>query len=258
MPNSEREGRMVSVPARIVRLPLRRWDATHLPQPLTPLVGREREAALAAGLLRGGARLVTLTGTGGVGKTRLALQIAADQQEAFPDGVIYVPLAAVSDPAQVLPAIAREVGIPAEESAEAAERLTRALRDRALLLMLDNVEQVRGAGPALAALLRACPGVHLLATGRRRFRLSGEHVVQVPPLALPAAGPLPSPADLAQVEAVQLFVDRAQAANPSFALTAENAAAVTEICRRLDGLPLALELAAARVAVLSPAALLAR
>jgi predicted ATPase/DNA-binding CsgD family transcriptional regulator len=232
---------------------------TRPPQPLTSFVDREIESARIASLLgQDGVRLVTLTGAGGVGKTRLALCVADEVASAFPDGVSYVPLGAVTDPDQVLPAISRSIGIPVEDPAEAVERLVRALRSRRLLLVLDNVEQVRLGAPALAYLLITCPDVRMLTTSRTRLRVSGEHVVAVPPLELPDTGRSATPEQLSNVAAVRLFVERARAVDPSFALTAENVVAVAEICRRLDGLPLAIELAAARVATLPPRALLAR
>jgi excisionase family DNA binding protein len=251
----------------------RAW-APSLPTPLTGFVGREREVdALCALLRREDVRLVTLTGPGGVGKTRLALRVASTLQSAFPDGAAFVPLAPVRA-AELVPAtIALALGVREDEDRPPWERLRRALRDRHALLVLDNMEQVVAAGPPLADLLAACPRLTVLATSRGPLHLSGEWVVPVPPLTLPTrraveesrsrAGSqalLDSPTArlLDSSEAVRLFVDRAAAAAAGFALTAENAADVAAICVRTDGLPLAIELAAARIAVLSPAHLLAR
>jgi excisionase family DNA binding protein len=237
-----------------------------LPAPLTPFIGRAREvAALENLLLRDEARLVTLTGPGGVGKTRLALQAARNVATEFFDGAIFVPLATVRDREVFPSALTTMLGLTESDGLSPAARLVMALRDRELLLILDNFEHLALAGGAadslVIELLTSCPTLTILVTSRTRLHLSGEHAVVVPPLALPeraGKNAPPSPEALAQAEAVQLFVDRAQAAWPAFTLTAENASAVAEICERLDGLPLAIELAAARGAVLSPQALLAR
>ncbi len=231
------------------------------PMPLTPLVGRESAAATIADLLRSDdVRLVTLIGPGGVGKTRLALHvlIECDLAAAFADGSIFVSLASVADPALVLPTIAQAIALRDSGDRSLPDRLRDVLRDRHLLLVLDNVEQVAGAAPEIASLLADCPGVRVLATGRVPLRISGEFEFPVAPLALPDLDHLPAVSDLAETEAVELFVQRARAVRPDFALTEANAAAVAGICARLDGLPLAIELAAARVKVLSPSALSAR
>jgi non-specific serine/threonine protein kinase len=224
---------------------------------LTSFVGREREVAAVADLLRReGVRLVTLTGPGGVGKTRLALRVAEDLEAAFADGVAFADLTPLADPALVAPTVAQTLGVREAGDRPVAERLADALRDRRLLLVLDNFERVVEAAPLVTALLAGCARVKALVTSREPLRLAAERVVAVPPL------PLPDPAiptrELAASEAVRLFVERAQAARADFALTGANAPAVAEVCRRLDGLPLAIELAAARVAHLPPAALLAR
>jgi len=229
---------------------------TNLPTPLTPLVGREIEGAAVVALLRRAeVRLVTLTGPGGVGKTRLALRVAADVAGDEPDGVRFVGLAPVADPNLVASSVAQVLGLRDAGDAPPAERLQQFLRDKRLLLVLDNFEQVVEAAPLVADLLGACPDLRVLATSRVRLRVSGEREFAVPPLGLTArngpAGDGPSGS-----AAVRLFAERAQAVKADFVVTPDNVEAVADICRRLDGLPLAIELAAARIKVLSPAALL--
>jgi predicted ATPase len=229
-----------------------------LPAPATPLVGRERQAAAVEDLVvREGVRLVTLTGPGGVGKTRLAVEAARRVGPEFADGVRFVELASVSSVDLVAAAVATGLGLTTTGDKLITD-LQSYLRARRLLLVLDNFEQVVGAAPLLAELLGAAPGLVVLVTSRVVLRLSGEHEFPVPPLPVPPAGSSPDPEELQRYAAVRLFVERAHAAAPGFELTGGNAEAVAEICRRLDGLPLAIELAAARVRLLPPQTLLAR
>jgi predicted ATPase/DNA-binding CsgD family transcriptional regulator len=239
--------RTPSEPISLAPVPRRGSATVPIPTPLTALVGREREVTTLSDLLcRPDVRLLTLTGPGGVGKTRLALEAAARLESAFADGAVFVPLAAVPEPALVASAIAQRLGVREAGGLPVAETLVSALRARHLLLVLDNLEHLLEATPLIAQLLIACPNLSVLATSRAVLRITGEHDFPVPPLALPDAETAPTVEEVGAAPAVQLFVARAQAARPDFALTAANATTVAAICRRLDGLPLAIELAAAR------------
>jgi predicted ATPase len=228
-----------------------------LPVPPTPLVGREQEVAAVVALLRSeGVRLVTLTGPGGSGKSRLAVEAAGRLRPGFADGVRFIELASVPSADLVPGAIAAGLGLNTSGGRLRAD-LVSYLRRR-LLLVLDNFEQVTDAAPLLAELLAAAPGLKILVASRSMLRLSGEHEFPVPPLPVPPAGAAWDAEAAGRYAAVRLFTERAQAVAPGFRLTGQNVSAVAEICRRLDGLPLAIELAAARVRLLPPQALLAR
>jgi predicted ATPase/class 3 adenylate cyclase/Tfp pilus assembly protein PilF len=231
----------------------------HLPSEPTSFVGRERAVGqVRERLTSDGARLLTLTGPGGTGKTRLALRAAADLADAFPDGVWFVPLAPVAAGEMVPAAIASALGVR-ETPGESIEATLRGyLQPKSLLLVLDNFEHVIDAAPRIASLLANAPGLRVLATSRAPLRISGEQEIAVPPLDLPQDESSVGLEDALRSEAVRLFVERAQTVRPDFHLTPDNVAAVVAICRRLDGLPLAIELAAARTRLLPPEAILAR
>ncbi len=239
----------IPVPARLAPLPM----------PRSRLINREQELAQAKALLeREEVGLVTLTGPGGVGKTRVALQVAADLAPQFTDGVAFISLASLKDPTLVVPTVARALGVSQTGGDSLDERLLAYLQPRDVLLVLDNFEQLVSAAPLAAQALELAPRLKLLVTSREPLRVRDEQLVPVPPLALPDPTHVADLAHLLEIPAVALFVERAREARPDFALTSENAATIIEICQRLDGLPLALELAAARSNVLLPEALLAR
>jgi non-specific serine/threonine protein kinase len=226
---------------------------------MTSFIGREWEVATVGARLRtSDVRLLTLTGAGGIGKTRLAIQIASELQDIAPQGVWFVDLAPISDPALVLSTIAQALGVREQHGMSVGETLCTALHEQQLLLLIDNFEQVVSAAPEVALLLAAVPGLKLLVTSREALCLYGEHVIVVAPLAVPDPAAALAPEHLAQYAAAQLFVARAQASSEHFCLTDANAPAVAAICARLDGLPLAIELAAAQIRLFSPPALLTR
>src|SRR5437660_5735010 len=236
--------------------PLRTLDrtATFLPAQPSSFIGREREIAEGQRLLEK-ARLVTLTGPGGTGKTRLSLRIAEESAAAFGDGTFFVPLASISDPELVPSTIAHALGVQVSGSELPLSRVLDHIKGKRMLLVLDNFEQILPAAPVVGQLLGASPALKVIASSRAPLRIAGEQEFPVPPLDLPDPERLPALEVLAQSDAVRLFVERAMAVRPDFRVTADNAAPIAEIVYRLDGLPLAIELAAARVKVLTPQAM---
>ena len=230
-----------------------------LPVTSTSLIGREHDIVEVSKLLQTPAvRLVTLTGPGGIGKTRLAIAVGEQLDDRYPRGTVFVPLASIAQPELVFPRIAAASGATLEGARPALDVLVEHFAATPTLMVLDNLEQVVGVAPELDQLLARCRGLEILATSRTVLRLRAEREYPVGPLSVPTFEERPATEELASLPAVQLFVDRAQAVRHDFALTDDNAAAVVEICRRLDGLPLAIELAAARTRLLDPRALLAR
>ena len=241
--------------------PLKTLDSypNNLPLQPTPFIGREKEVvALQRKLLRQDVRLVTLTGPGGVGKTRLALQAAAEVSEHFVDGTWFVSLAPISDPDLVIPTIAQMLDVRETGERSLLDQLKASLREKQVLLLLDNFEQVASAATQIADLLGTCPHLNVLVTSREALHVRAEQEFPVPALALPDPKHLPDLAMLSQYEAVAIFIERTQAVQPDFQVTNATAPAVAEICVRLDGLPLAIELAAARIKLFPPQALLTR
>lgn len=234
-------------------------ESAELPPDVTPFLGRAREVSEVVTLLmRPDIRLLTLSGPGGVGKTRLATEAARRVAEHLPDGVFFVSLASLTDPGILTATISEALGLREIPGENLDERLQRHLRDKELLLLLDGFEHLVDAASTVSRLLATCAHLQVLATSRAVLQLKAEHEYRVPPLGLPDLSNLPGPAALLSYDAVNLFVDRARAARPGFSITDETAGDIAEICQRLDGLPLALELAAARIRVLPPHALLKR
>ena len=229
----------------------------NLPTRLTTFLGREREMAEVERLL-GRSRLLTLTGPGGTGKTRLSLEVASRVLPRYHGGVFFVELAPIIEPELVMGTIAQSLGLPDRGSRSPIDRLVDFIGEQQMLLVLDNFEQVTAAAPLVTQLLAACRGLTVLASSRSVLRVSGEQDYAVPPLGVPDPAHLPPLTQLGQYEAVALFIERARAVNPGFEVTNENAPAVAEICVRLDGLPLAIELAAARIRIFTPRAMLGR
>src|SRR6266702_3325560 len=241
--------------------PLKTLDSrpNNLPVQLTPLIGREKEVSAVQNLLqREDVRLMTLTGSGGTGKTRLGLQVAAELSDLFADGVYFVNLAPLSDPTLVVSTIAQTLDLKETGEQLLLDRLKGYLRDKQILVLLDNFEQVVSAALQVADLLAASPKLKVIVTSREVLHVRGEQEFPVPPMAVPDPAHLPDMVALAQYEALALFIQRAQAVKPDFQVTPANARDIAEICVQLDGLPLAIELAAARIKLLPPKALLAR
>jgi predicted ATPase/class 3 adenylate cyclase len=245
-----------AMPAEFAPLATLDRRPNNLPTQMSVFVGRDDELQeIRARLEDESVRLIVLTGPGGTGKTRLALRAAADEVDRFTDGVFFVDLSSATDADSVFGLVAAALGLGQDTDQAPLAEVKRLLKEQEVLLVLDNFEQTISAAPALIELLQDCPQLKLLVTSREALRLRGENVLSVPPLSLPATDGVDSAAEVSRFEAIQLFVERARAVRGDFHLTDDNAAAVVEICRRLDGLPLAIELATARLNLFSPEAL---